>query len=109
VTGWVAGRYLHESMAQAQRPSRPTTLPSYPVQPKPLPQPVNDGISTSDMPRFCAGEASAKYGVRPTEITTNMAFQTGQLYVSQGWFDGPEGTKFFNCYFQIDGSFISVS
>lgn len=112
LAGWVAGRYLHESMSQApQRPTTPSNpRPSIPA-PSTLPSnPTPTYLSTSDMPRFCAGEASAKFGVRPTEITTNMAFQTGNMYVSQGYFDvDDDNTTFFNCYFQLDGSFIAVN
>lgn len=112
--GWVAGRYLHESFGQ------PTTLPSV-IRPRPLPQPVQrpvpvpyspavSTISTSDMPRFCAGEASAKYGVRPTEITVNAALDVGNNFVVQGWFDQADGSsQFFNCYFGTDGSFQYVT
>lgn len=112
--GWVAGRYLHESFGQ------PTTLPSN-MAPRPLPQPVQQPrpvpsnpspsyMSTSDMPRFCAGEASARFGVRPTEITVNSVLSLPNNYVVQGWFDQDDGsTQFFNCYFALDGSFQSVS
>jgi hypothetical protein len=105
--GWVAGRYLHESFGQ---PSRPTTLPTpapRPVSPPPNPAPTN--VDTSMMPRFCAGEASAEFGVRPQEITTNMAFRSGNNYVSQGYFDRDDDTTFFNCYFSLDGSFVQVN
>lgn len=111
--GWVAGRYLHESIG------RPTTLPT--VNPRPLPQPVQrpvpvpytpepSGVSTSDMPRFCAGEASAKYGVRPTEITVNGVIDGGSNFIVQGYFDEDDGSStFFNCYFGTDGSFQYVT
>lgn len=65
-------------------------------------------IGMGEMPRFCAGEASAAFSVRPTEITTNMAFAIGKRYVVQGYFDGARGTTFFNCYFSDSGSFIEV-
>lgn len=71
--------------------------------------PVSDAIDTSLMPRFCAGEASAKFGVRPQDITTNMAFKSGKGYVSQGYFDGAGGTKFFNCWFSASGKFQYIS
>lgn len=108
-TGWVAGRYLHESIGQ------PTTLPTY--NPRPLPQPVPvpyptqaSGVSTGDMPRFCAGEASAKYGVRPTEITVNGVINAGNNFIVQGYFDNADGrSTFFNCYFGRDGSFQYVT
>jgi hypothetical protein len=101
VRGWVAGRYLHESLGTAPQPvPLPTPVPSNPA-------PTN--VSTDLMPRYCVGEASAKFGVRPQEITTNMAFRSGNNYVSQGYFDRDDGTTFFNCYFALDGSFLSVS
>lgn len=105
VRGWVAGRYLHESFGNAQRP---VTLPT--PLPQPIPSnPAPDAVSTDLMPRYCTGEASAKFGVRPQEIITNAAFQSGNNYVSQGYFDGNSGTTFFNCYFGLDGRFISVN
>jgi hypothetical protein len=66
-------------------------------------------MSMQDIPRFCKGEASARFGVRPNRITTNMAFKSGNRYVSQGWYDNDGGTKFFNCWFDRDGSFLFVS
>ncbi|MDB5586095.1 MAG: hypothetical protein JWP26_1065 [Devosia sp.] len=103
--GWVAGRYLHESFGASPRPTpRPTPLPV----PIPSSPPAN-GVSTSQMPRFCAGEASAEYGVRPQDITTNMAFRSGNQYVSQGSFDNDnDSSTFFNCWFNLDGSFDRV-
>ncbi len=101
--GWVAGRYLHESYGTAPA----TTLPALPV--RPIPVPSVDTVDVASMPRFCAGEASAKFGVRPRDITTNMAFKSGNRYVSQGWFDRDGGSTFFNCWFGLDGSFQSVN
>lgn len=66
-------------------------------------------LDTSQMPRFCAGEASAEYGVRPQDITVNMAFQSGNRYVTQGNFDRDGDTTFFNCWFGMDGSFQSLN
>jgi hypothetical protein len=65
-------------------------------------------ISKADMPRFCAGEAAAKFDVRPNAITPNAAFQVGGRYVVQGWFEGGRGTTFFNCYFDGKGNFVQV-
>lgn len=65
-------------------------------------------IGMNEMPRFCTGEASETFGVRPTEITTNMAFRIGNRYVVQGNFDGERGTTFFNCYFDDRGGFTEV-
>lgn len=106
VRGWVAGRYLHESFNQ---PSRPTPLPKPVPQPVAPPNPSPNAVSTSLMPRFCAGEASAKYGVRPQDLTTNAAFRSGNNYVVQGYFDANGSSTFFNCYFRLDGTFQSVT
>lgn len=106
--GWVAGRYLHESFGN--QPSRPTTLPAPVPQPvSPPPNPTPSQLNTSQMPRFCAGEASAEYGVRLQDITTNPAFRSGNNYVVQGNFDGAGGSTFFNCWFGLDGSFQRLS
>ncbi len=104
LTGWVSGKYLHESM-RAPSPSRPVTPP--PASQPPVSS--DDGVPVALMPRFCTGEASSQFGVRPQDITTNAAFKSGKLYVSQGWFDGSGGTTFFNCYFKADGTFIAVN
>jgi hypothetical protein len=61
------------------------------------------------MPRFCAGEASAEYSVRPQDITVNMAFKSGDRYVTQGNFDRDGNTTFFNCWFGLDGTFQSLN
>jgi hypothetical protein len=104
LTGWVSGKYLHES-TRAPSPSRPVTPP--PASQPPVSS--GDGVPVALMPRFCTGEASSQFGVRPQDITTNAAFKSGKLYVSQGWFDGSGGTTFFNCYFKADGTFIAVN
>lgn len=104
LNGWVAGKYLHES-TRAPSPSRP-------VAPPPASQPPvgsADGVPVAMMPRYCTGEASAQFGVRPQDIIANAAFKSGKLYVSQGWFDGSGGTTFFTCYFKADGTFIAVN
>lgn len=105
IQGWVAGRYLHESFGTAEQPiTLPTPLP------QPIPSnPAPDVVSTAMMPRYCAGEASAKFSVRPQDITTNVAFRSGNNYVSQGYFDADGSTTFFNCYFGLDGGFVSVN
>ncbi|SFV34636.1 SH3 domain-containing protein [Devosia crocina] len=110
--GWVAGRYLHESFGQ------PSTLPSVnprpvPSQPRPVAVPYTPppaAVSIDQLPRFCAGEASAKFGVRPTEITVNPVLDVGANFITQGYFDKDDGSsQFFNCYFGKDGSFQSVN
>lgn len=101
--GWVAGRYLHESFGTA------TTLPSYPAQPIVVqPQAAQMTISMADMPRYCVGEVSAEAGIRPQDITANTAYQSGNRYVSQGWYDVGDDTEFFNCWFSLNGDFLYV-
>lgn len=68
-----------------------------------------DAVSTDLMPRFCVGEASAKFGVRPQSITANAAFKSGNQYVSQGYFERDGSTTFFNCWFDLGGNFVSVN
>lgn len=85
-----------------------------PSAPTPRPQPSASSaapsqLDTSQMPRFCAGEASAEYGVRPQDITVNMAFQSGNRFVTQGNFDRDGNTTFFNCWFGMDGTFQSLN
>ena len=65
-------------------------------------------ISMRQMPRFCAGEASSRFGVRPGYITTNSAHRIGDRYVVQGYLEGNRGTVYFNCYFDARGSFLRV-
>lgn len=86
------------------------TAPVQRPQPSsPRPNPAPSRVDTSMMPRFCQGEASAKFGVRPQDLTTNMAFKSGNNYVVQGNFDGSDGTTFFNCWFALDGSFSYIN
>ena len=83
-----------------------------PVAPRPAAPPANgtpSQLDVSQMPRFCAGEASAEFGVRPQEITVNAAFQSGSRYVAQGYYDRDGETTFFNCWFALDGSFDSLN
>lgn len=87
-----------KAAAQTQRPAA-----------APTPNPAPSKLSANQMPRFCAGEAAAKYSVRPQDITTNMAFRSGDNYVVQGYFDGQGGSTFFNCFFDLDGSFRTLN
>jgi hypothetical protein len=66
-------------------------------------------MDTSAMSAFCRGEASAEFGRRPSEITTNMAFRSGNRFVVQGSFPDGKRTTFFNCWFDADGDFVSVN
>ncbi|MFK3963574.1 hypothetical protein ACI2KT_08295 [Ensifer adhaerens] len=81
------------------RPERP---PQYDDTQQP------DRVDARMMPRFCQGEASAAFGVRPNRITVNMAFRSGRYYWVQGNYDGGRGVTFFNCRFDLRGNFIDV-
>lgn len=70
----------------------------------------SDGVNLGMMPAFCRGEAAAEFGVRPSRITTNMAFRSGKGYVVQGNYpDGNGGAAFFNCWFDRGGNFVSIN
>lgn len=101
--GWVAGRYLAEASGRPA-PSQPPRPPVAPPQ-----NPAPDTVSTGMMPRYCAGEAAARFDVSPRALTTNQAMRSGRNYVVQGYFDAGGRTTFFNCYFGLDGSFQSVN
>ncbi|MFG6082160.1 hypothetical protein ACEUZ9_002803 [Paracoccus litorisediminis] len=66
-------------------------------------------MTTSEMSRFCRGEAASHFNVRPADLTVNSAFKVGNRYVSQGWFDGTRGSTFFNCFFDGQGHFQSLN
>lgn len=95
---------LYIEAATTQRPT-----PAAPRQQAPQQNGTPSQLDTSQMPRFCAGEASAEYGVRPQDITVNMAFQSGDRIVTQGNFERDGDTTFFNCWFGLDGSFQSLN
>lgn len=61
------------------------------------------------LPAFCRGEASEEFDVRPSEITTNMAFKAGNRIVVQGNYPDGGDTQFFNCWFDAQGNFVSVN
>lgn len=85
------------------------TDPTTPRQMSPPQNGTPDQLDTSQMPRFCSGEASAEFGVRPQYITVNTAFQSGNRYVTQGYFDRDGESTSFNCWFALDGSFDSLN
>jgi hypothetical protein len=102
--GWVAGRYLREASGEApvQLPEPvPSTLPSFPDP---------SLVSRAEMPRFCAGEGSDRFGVRPRDITTQAAVRKGGNYEVRGYFGGSGNRRTsFTCYFGLDGSFVQVN
>ncbi|WP_244487962.1 hypothetical protein [Aureimonas sp. Leaf454] len=75
----------------------------------PLPQRRGGRTAMGSLPAFCRGEASDEFDVRPSEITTNMAFKAGNRIVVQGNYPDGKRTQFFNCWFDADGDFVSVN
>lgn len=66
-------------------------------------------MATGLMQAFCRREASEEFDRRPSELTTNMGFKSGNGYVVQGNDQDRGRTAFFNCWFDADGNFISVN
>lgn len=67
------------------------------------------GVSMGALPDQCRREATEEFDVRPSDVTTNMAFRSGERIVVQGNFPDGGRTTFFNCWFDGDGNFISVN
>ena len=66
------------------------------------------GVPLEGLAAYCRGEASAEFGVRPSRITTNMAFRSGGRYVVEGNYPDRGRTAFFNCWFDRNGNFLSI-
>lgn len=64
------------------------------------------GIAVADMPRYCAGEASAKFKVSPRDITTQNANQTQGMY--EVWGQYGSNAQVFICSFNAERQFLSV-
>ncbi len=63
-------------------------------------------IAVSDMSRYCAGEASAKFKVSPRDITTQNAKQTQGMY--EVWGQYGTNAQVFICSFNAERQFLSV-
>jgi hypothetical protein len=63
-------------------------------------------IAVADMSRYCAGEASAKFGVSPRDITTQNAKQTQGMY--EVWGQYGTNAQVFICSFNAERQFLSV-
>ena len=61
------------------------------------------------LPDQCGREATEEFDVRPSDVTTNIAFRSGDRIVGQGNFPDRGRTTFFNCWFDGDGNFVSVN
>ena len=65
------------------------------------------GIAVADMPRYCAGEASAKFGVSPRDITTQDATHTKGMY--EVWGQYGANAQVFICSFNAERQFLGVN
>lgn len=63
-------------------------------------------VAVADMSRFCAGEASAKFGVKPRDITTQNVSQTKGMY--EVWGQYGANAQVFICAFNAERQFLSV-
>ncbi len=75
----------------------------------PPPRAGGADIDLGTMPAFCRGAAAEQFDRRPSEITTSMAFRSGNRIVVQGNYAERKKTTFFNCWFDRDGNFMSVN
>lgn len=67
------------------------------------------GIAVKDMARYCVGEASAKFGQRPQNISTQPPIADQGMYSVFGQFppSGADPTVFI-CTFTADGKLVGV-
>jgi hypothetical protein len=76
----------------------------------PQPEPAaTEAIDQSQMEAYCRGEASAAFGTRPTNLTTQPVEFNGQEYLVGGTFDDNGTPAYFTCRFDAGGGFVSVA
>lgn len=70
---------------------------------------ASDAIAVKDMPRYCAGEASAKFNQRPNRISMQEAFEDQGMYSVYGQYppSGADPTVFI-CTFSAEGKLVGV-
>ena len=67
-----------------------------------------DRIAVDDMPKYCAGEASAKFGQSPRDITTQKAAKDHGMYSVWGQYPAEPSPQVFICTFSAEGRFVGV-
>lgn len=67
-----------------------------------------DRIAVDDMPKYCAGEASAKFGQSPRDITTQKATKDKGMYSVWGQYPAQPSPQVFICTFSAEGRFVGV-
>ncbi len=60
------------------------------------------------MPRFCAGEASAKFHVNRRDIKTENASQTKGMWEVWGQYPAEPSPQVFICSFNAERQFLSA-
>ena len=65
-------------------------------------------IAVTDMGRYCAGEAAAKFKVSPRDITTQAARQTQGMWEVWGQYPAQPSPQVFICSFNAERQFLSV-
>lgn len=71
--------------------------------------PVRGVSDFTELQAICRAEASGKFDRRPSDLTVNAPISQRNGAIVQGWFSGGKRTTFFNCRFDEDGRFMSVS
>ncbi len=66
------------------------------------------GVAVKDMPKYCAGEASAKFNQKPTRITTNFAVEDQGMYSVFGQYEAEPNPQVFICTFSAEGKLVGV-
>lgn len=66
------------------------------------------GIAVKDMPKYCAGEASAKFSQRPNRITTQNAVEDHGMYSVWGQYEAEPNPQLFICTFSAEGKLVGV-
>ena len=65
-------------------------------------------VAEGDISRYCAVEASAKFGVSPRDITTQNVSKTKGMYEVWGQYPAQPSPQVFICSFNAERQFLSV-
>jgi hypothetical protein len=69
---------------------------------------ASGNVAVKDMPRYCAGEASAKFNQKPNRITTQNAVEDQGMYSVWGQYEMDPNPQVFICTFSSDGKLVGV-
>jgi hypothetical protein len=65
-------------------------------------------VAVPDMPRYCAGEAAARFNVSPRDITTQAAAKDHGMHSVWGQYPASPSPQAFICTFNAEGQFVGV-